>query len=413
MKSEPSATPADVEKWTEGTEGRLSDVRRQKRRAKLSKFAGVDAYMPLRMERPAVAEGQIWSLVESAGLPNLLVYVTCESRADEAAGLIHVHGVSHRIQFATPKDITIRESFSPFGFDFMIESWNTLDLSPRLLAHCMGSVPADYARLTREIAAGRLSADAQPLRWPGDPRIDFQREELRRYSLARRLTRHNTDKLISAVVTDFPVNRLSKSAAVHESSNVLRMAAKAGATITALLNVYKPVLTHPALRVALVVWADGTVGIAAESPDPAFSAEFTTHDDMLLPVESCYSDKNIRIWKVVDVKAPLQEGFDGIFHVNAGLTTVTLQPGISASQDPRINTFADHAASFEAGGARLPDLLHLVSACEDRILQVLLEDDVKRVIRLDKSHPSWPKVHALLKEYGTSKLRRWADEQNR
>lgn len=394
-----------IESWTAD----VNPLPERNRNALLANFANARGSAPgiaVESARPPLADSQLWALRSDAALPSPMVYVRHSHPSPEGgAELIQVWGVSDEISFASARDVVVEEAVSPVGFGLMIETWNEFEIRPDLLSHCVGSIPG----LT-------LSTDGittvPPIRWPGDSRIEFQSSERRRYRIARRLTGSNASQILVDRVIAMPIRAGLPLSTIDAPMGRDRLAAAAGATITATLKIYKPLLVHPSLRVILLVWADGTVGIAADSSAPNFAAQFLSPDDALIPMDASTVD-SIRIWKLPATHAHWLEGFEGVFKTENGLVLVTVMPGCDVETTPALAQVSDYAARFEANGSCLPELLQAVSECQDRVLQFLLEEDVKRVIRMDKSHPSWPRVYDLISRLGTSNIKQWAREQNK
>lgn len=405
------STPAgDIEAMTART-GWLSDERKIDTLIRFAPLCGSAPDLAFDRAQPRLAEGQIWALTENAGLPNHLIYLHAVTDSQ-----LSVYGVSDKESFACPKDFIVDDLSSPLEFGLMVETWNSFLISPKILDHCVGSLMLDQILSIRNLPTIEVdNADAshpRPIRWPGDPRIEFQSSERRRYRLARQLSKFNADRMILSVTVGIPTVKPISTPAAEESPEILCMAAKTGMAGRATLKIYRPVLENRTLRMALVIWADGSIGMTADTSDPEFAAEFSTQDGILIPVETFSSDQPFRIWKVASAESVRQNGVEGVFRLASGLVAVSLRPGLDFGADPTIKKFRDYVQRFEAGGSCFREILTTVSHCKDRILRYLLEEDVKTVVRLDKHHPSWPHVYSLIRATGSPNLYQWANKRN-
>lgn len=383
-------------------------ARRKKRiLARHARAFGSGPEISIESGRVVPEEGQIWALTDHAGMPNRLIYILGGS-----GHRLSSFGISDEPAFASSADFILNHMSSPVGFALVIEPWNSLEIAPRLLDHWVGTLCREDIQAVRNMAAGRTSGH-DPIRWPGDPRIEFQAAERRRYAPARRVSLFDVEKLIHEVTVQIPAAG-NLDLETEEPSGRLRMAAKTVLSPSAVLRLYRQVLNTSALRVAVAVWADDSIGIATETNDSAFTAVFTSLDGTPLTVEPVSNGGSFRLWKIIPSPALRQEGFEVIFHVIEGLMTLVLRPGDFGGQEPTVQEFGRHLQRFSAGGAGLPQMLRLISDCRDGTLRYLFEEEVKRIVRLGRHHPSWRYVFTLIRASGSENLWKWArqlDEQ--
>ncbi len=205
-----------------------SDRRKERKQRILDYFGKLNE----GKQRPEPKPGQIWALTEEAGMPNPVVCLIGKISGNATAALKLAEKGS--AQMATDRDLILSEDESDIDMPIMVECWNRLEVHPRFLSHCLGTLPDHVlfeikrisAAHTQEIitnpAIGRVGL---PIRYPGDVRIRFQEQERAFVSTLRVEQERDGEVLQLAATTD---TAAGSAISAEESDEFSRMAGVVG-----------------------------------------------------------------------------------------------------------------------------------------------------------------------------------------
>ena len=391
--------------------------------------------------RPGFRAGQIWALTEAAGLPNPVVCLLGKSES----GSWSVLNVADRdvLRMASDRDLVLTPDESGLSFTAMMETWNRAEIPQSFLSHCMGTVSDTILFTLKKMA--NLPSDAvysgspvgrvgPPIRYPGDPRIEFQKKE--------RLFPQQDQVLELAATTDSPaVMEISR----EESDEISRKVG--GGILTSVFEFISDLLCTPAvqpfpvyqeysvaaatrperrvrgidhrmvsddheLAIGLVLWDDGGLSVIVSGKDVDFDrAEFFSERETI-KWSFKYEGESAAMYDFSSALLRATGKFHIALQVAGGKITVDCRPADGGKEckvpaEP-VLVFEGFLTKFRKSGSDLAAVIGMIEKETDPVLHFFMEQMLLNVLNSAADKSIYRSYAGELKR-STTRLATWVE----